>query len=340
MDSSGPATFVRKPLSAIGGFFSVEFVYVIGFLLGTVEVLWGVTTDFSVVPALVDEHELTEANAIFFGADKAARVIGPTIGGLAIAAVGSVSAMWVAALAFLPTLAVFWLMPPLLDTVRDRPPLTVPNVMREIGEGFAYVWRTPVLRALIVVMSLANLGGVGLRTLVLYVLREEQHLDEITIGIALSLSGLALVAGSILAPRVLSGRPMGHSMVGSALVAGIAGVLTALTGDWRLIAAGFTAREIAWQAFVIYAFIPRQRVPAHLRGRANGAFRTIVLISNSASPAVLSAIVVIASSPVAFAVAGALSIASAVVGAVSPLREYAARESLEPDAVTPNGVRA
>ena len=90
---------------------------------------------------------------------------------------------------------------------------------------------------------------------------------------------------------------------------------------------------------MIYAFIPRQRVPAHLRGRANGAFRTIVLISNSASPAVLSAIVVIASSPVAFAVAGALSVASAVVGAVSPLREYAARESVEPD-VAPNGVRA
>jgi len=278
------------------------------------------------VPALVAENELTEANAIFFGADKFARVIGPTVGGLAIAAFGTVSAMWVAALAFLPTLTLFWLMPPLLDAVHDRAPLTIANVAREIGDGFAYVWRTPVLRALIVVMSLANLGGVGLRTLVLYVLREEQHLDEITIGVALSLSGLALVAGSVLAPRVLRGRPMGHSMIGSALIAGVAGIATALAGDWRLIAAGFTAREIAWQAFVIYAFIPRQRVPAHLRGRANGAFRTIVLISNSASPAVLSAIVVIASSSVAFAVAGALSVASAFVGAASPLRQYALRE--------------
>src|SRR5437879_7551000 len=98
-------------------------------------------------------------------------------------------------------------MPPLLDAVHDRAPLTIANVAREIGDGFAYVWRTPVLRALIVVMSLANLGGVGLRTLVLYVLREEQHLDEITLGVALSLSGLALVAGSVLAPGVLRGRP-------------------------------------------------------------------------------------------------------------------------------------
>jgi len=66
-----------------------------------------------------------------------------------------------------------------------------------------------------------------------------------------------------------------------------------------------------------------------MRGRANGAFRTVVLISNSASPAVLSAIVVVASSAVAFAVAGALGLASAAVAAVTPLRDYAVRE---PDA--------
>jgi hypothetical protein len=63
-----------------------------------------------------------------------------------------------------------------------------------------------------------------------------------------------------------------------------------------------------------------------MRGRANGAFRTVVLISNSASPAVLSAIVVVASSAVAFAVAGALAITSAAVATLTPLRDYAVRE--------------
>ncbi len=326
-DAASALLTVTIPLSAILGFFSVEFLYVIGFLLGTVEVLWGVTTDFSVVPALVNEDELTDANAIFFGADRFARVLGPTVGGLAFAAFGGVGAMWIAALAFLPTLAVFWRMPPLLDRERAASAaLTLGNVAREIGEGFAYVWRQPVLRSLLVVMSLANLGGVGLRTLMLYVLQEEQHLDEITIGLALSLSGLAVVASSVLVPRLTAGRPMGHSMVASAALAGGATAVTALLGDWRLITAGFTAREVAWQAFVIYTFIPRQRVPAHLRGRANGAFRTIVLVSNSASPAVLSAIVVAASSAAAFAVAGGLSLLAAAIGAASPLRDYAARE--------------
>jgi predicted MFS family arabinose efflux permease len=326
-DAASALLTVTIPLSAILGFFSVEFVFVIGFLLGTVEVLWGVTTDFSVVPALVEERELTDANAVFFTADRFSRVIGPTLGGLAIAAFGTVSAMWIAALAFLPTLAFFWRMPPMHTVVAERP-LTVANVAREIGEGFAYVWQQPILRWLLVVMSLANLGGVGLRTLILYVLREEQHLDEITIGVALSVSGLAMVAGSVIAPRLARGRPMGQSMIASAAVSGLAALASALTHDWRLITAGFTAREIAWQLFIIYAFIPRQRVPAQLRGRANGAFRTIVLVSNSASPAVLSAIVVLASSAAAFATAGALALAAAGVAAVTPLRDYALRESV------------
>ena len=128
-------------------------------------------------------------------------------------------------------------MPPLFNTAPAERPLTFANVAREIGEGFTYVWRSPILRWLLVVMSLANLGGVGLRTLILYVLREEQHLDEITIGIALSLSGLAMVAGSILAPRMARGRPMGQSMIASIVVSGLAALAASFTHDWRFIVA-------------------------------------------------------------------------------------------------------
>jgi len=269
-DLASLALTAAIPLSALSGAFSVELLYVFGFLLGTVEVLWGVTTDFSVVPALVDEHELTEANSIFFAADGAARVIGPTVGGLAIAAMGSVNAMWFATLAFLPTLAVFYRMPPSYLSSKDAlAPLTLPNVLREIGEGFAFVWRLKILRWLLVVMSIANLGGVGLRTLMIYVLREEQHLDQVTIGLALSLSGGLTILSSLIAPRLARGRPMGHSMIATIAASGLGSFVAAITQDWRAIVAGFTVRELGWQAFIIYAFIPRQRdVPARLRGRA------------------------------------------------------------------------
>src|SRR3989475_12201719 len=125
------------PVSFAAGVFSLDLLYVIGFLLGTVEVAWGVTTDFSVIPALVDPDELTSANAAYFGIDRTARILGPTLGGLAIAAFGTVNAMWIAALAFLPTLIVFTLMPPIDLLLGERAPITVRNIASELAEGFA-----------------------------------------------------------------------------------------------------------------------------------------------------------------------------------------------------------
>ncbi|MGH2499047.1 MAG: MFS transporter, partial [Candidatus Limnocylindria bacterium] len=41
------------PLSVATGTFSLVLLYAVAFLLGAVEVVWGVTADFSVVPSLV-----------------------------------------------------------------------------------------------------------------------------------------------------------------------------------------------------------------------------------------------------------------------------------------------
>ena len=312
------------PLSVAAGVFSLSLLYVIGFLLGTVEVAWGVTTDFSVVPALVEPDELTSGNAAYFGVDRAARVVGPTIGGLAMAAFGTANAMYIASLAFVPTLVVFFLMPPIYETGREAgAPLTARVIANELAEGFAFVWRSQILRWLLVLMFIANLGGQGIQTVLLYVLREENHLDELTIGLALSAAGAVTIISSFAAPRLAQGRPLGQTLLGSVAAAGAVLALTALARDWRLVVAGFAARETTWTSFIIYAFVPRQReVPARIRGRANGAFRTIVLISNSASPAFLSTVVLVAGSSLAFAVAGLLALLAVVVTYFTPLRRY------------------
>src|SRR5436190_1604035 len=229
------------PVSVAVGVFSLNLLYVIGFLLGTVEVAWGVTTDFSVVPALVEPDELTSANAAYFGVDRSAR----------------------------------------------------------------------------------NLGQQGVQTLVLYVLREENQLSGVTIGLALSLAGVVTVLASFIAPRLAQGRPLGHTLLGSTALAGLVMAATALAHDWRLIVAGYAARETAWMGFIIYAFVPRQReVPARIRGRANRAFRTIVIIANSVSAPFLSAIVVWTNSATAFAVAGASALLAVAVTYFTPLRDY------------------
>jgi predicted MFS family arabinose efflux permease len=317
------ALTLALPLSVAAGVFSLTLLYIIGFLLGTVEVAWGVTTDFSVIPALVEPDELTSANAAYFGIDRAARVVGPTIGGIAIAALGTANAMYIAALAFVPTLFVFFLMPPIYDVHRPSAAITPANIANEMADGFRFVFQNRVLRWLLVLMFIANLGQQGIQTLVLYVLREENRLDEVTIGVALSLAGAVTVLASFIAPRLARGRPLGHTLLGSVTAAGVIMSLTALARDWRVIVGAFAVRETAWMSFIIYAFVPRQReVPPHIRGRANGAFRTLVLIANSFSAPFLSFVVAIASSSVAFAVAGASALLAVAVTYFTPLREY------------------
>ena len=63
-----------------------------------------------------------------------------------------------------------------------------------------------------------------------------------------------------------------------------------------------------------------------LRGRVNGAFRTLILISNTASPALLSTIAATRGTSDAFAVAGLLGLAAVGVSALGPLRHYDIRD--------------
>jgi len=332
-DVLSAALMTIVPLSVTLGAFSLELLYVVAFLLGTVEVLWGVTADFSVLPSLVEEHELTAANAAYLGADRGARVIGPLLGGTTIAALGGgvaadAAVLWIAAFAYLPTFVVFLRMPPLLERSHVTASLTPANVAREVGQGFSFIWRSPILRALCVLMFVSNLGGVGIQTLLLFVLKVEQGLDAATIGLALSLTGVLTIAGSVGAPLLARGRPLGQTMLGVVTFAALASVAAAFARDWRLLVAAVAARQTAWAAHIVYVFVPRQReVPASLRGRVNGSFRTIILIANASSPALLSWIQAVAGSPAAFSVAGACMAVAVGVTYFSPLRAYDIRET-------------
>jgi MFS family permease len=328
---------VAIPLSVIAGVFSLGLLYGLAFLLGTVEVVWGITSDFSIVPALVHADELTDANATYLTADRIARIVGPSLGGLAVGALavgssfGSANALWLSAVLYVPSLLVFLRMPPLNDVdPASVAPLTAANLRSEVGEGFTFIWRSTVLRALFVLMFISNLGSQGMNTLLLFVLREQYKLDAVTIGLALSFTGVIQIFGSAFAPRLARGRPLGLTMLIVVTVAALSSGAAAFARTWQTVVLAVTGRQLAWSAHIVYAFIPRQReVPASLRGRVNGAFRTLILISNTASPAFLSTIAATSSTSVAFAAAGALGLLSVAVSALGPLRKYDIRDARE-----------
>src|SRR5207245_6214518 len=156
-----------------------------------------------------------------------------------------------ASLAFVPTLFVFFLMPPIYDLHRPTARITPRVIGSEMADGFRFVFENRILRWLLVLMFIANLGQQGIQTLLLYVLREENGLDEVSIGLALSLAGAVTVLASFIAPRLARGRPLGHPLLGSAAAAGALVSAWRAALRWPLLVAGFAARETAGVGFII-----------------------------------------------------------------------------------------
>ena len=305
------------------GAFSLWAIYALEFLAEAFGATWALVTDFSVIPSLVGESELTQANAVYLGTDHGVRAIGPALAGLAIATIGIPAALAITGVSFLATATVIFFMPAGYK-LADRPaPFTLARFAGEVGEGFGYVLRHPILRALGILMFVANLGGAGLQTIVLYYLREELALDPGAIGVALSFTGLAGIGGAVIAPRLAQGRPLGTTMVGVATLAALFTAIATYTADVRAVIVGVGGRSFTQAAHIVYAYLPRQReIPPRLRGRANGAFRQMILIGNALSPAALAATVDRFGTSTAFAVASTLMLLAAVITYFSPLRAY------------------
>jgi predicted MFS family arabinose efflux permease len=324
-DAIGLVMTAAIPLAVATSLFSLQLLYVLAFALGAAGLFWHLTVDFTVVPALVADDELTTANSLYLSADRAGEIAGPAIAGIAIAAIGTTGALWISAALFLPTLVLFVAMPPLRrarSTATE--PLSLGLVGREMGAGFTYIWRSRILRWLLVLVFFMNLGNNGIGVLIVYVLREENALPPLTIGLAIAAIGVLQILGSLAAPVLARGRPLGRSMLAITATMSMSAVLASLARDWRLLLGAIGVRQAAAGAHYVYTFLPRQvEVPNVLRGRVNGAFRTIILFATTASPALLSAIQAASSSSVAFATAGALGLAGTAIAFWSPLRDYA-----------------
>ncbi len=322
-DAGQAAAYVVLALAVITGSFALWHVYVLTFIAEAFGATWALVTDFSVVPSLVDEHELTQANAVYLGTDRGVRAVGPALAGLAIATVGIPAALVVTAISYLATMTVIFFMPAAYRLDERPAPFTLRGFGAEVAEGFSYVLRHPILRALGVLMFVANLGGTGVQTILLYYLREEVGLDASAIGLALSVLGAAAIVGAATAPAMARGRPLGETMLRTVTIASVATAIATFTADYRVVLAGVAGRQFAQAAHVVYVFLPRQReIPPRLRGRANGAFRQMIIVGNAMSPALLGAIVDRAGTAFALAAASVLMLAATAITYFSPLRAY------------------
>jgi NRE family putative nickel resistance protein-like MFS transporter len=148
------------------------------------------------------EGQLVRALAVTETTHQALHTIGPAIGGLAVFLFGARNAFFLDAASFIIA-ATFQAG----IASRGRPPATTSNALRDVTEGFAAVFRTPAVRAYVLLSAAIALGSGGIVALLLVYIRDVLGRPEGLYGLALSVAG----AGTVVISLVIAARDEHHA---------------------------------------------------------------------------------------------------------------------------------
>lgn len=149
-----------------------------GVVFGTVDAVFLPAIN-TLVPRLIPSDRLPAANALMQGTAQLMTTVGPAVAGIAIAVIGVGAAFAIDAVSFAIAAFALWLvrsgstpgrfesspeaMPsePSADVVTANPPATEPSVLASLVQGIRVVLGDPVMRAIVIVSTAANLAFTG-----------------------------------------------------------------------------------------------------------------------------------------------------------------------------------
>lgn len=313
----------RVVIVAQAGAMVVAFVLALLTLTGTAQVwqifalasLLGVINAFDIpgrhalLPALVPAADLTGAIALYAAIFNGARIVGPALAGLLVAAVGEGWCFFGNGASYLAVLGALLLM-----RVAPRAPRTehVP-ALTQLREGFAFAGGTWPVRSLLVVAAAVGLGGGP------YVALMPIFADRIlgggphSLGLLMGAAGLGAVAGTI----VLASRgraPLLWRWVARALVGfGALIVLFALSRHFWLSAALLVGVGFCLLlGFTTVNTLLQSHLPDQLRGRVMAIYSMTVMGATPIGALAGGALAELVGAPAAAATGGIIAVGAGI----------------------------
>ena len=263
------------PLAAFSGVLRIEYLYVISFFTGALNITSEVA-GMAILPSLVEKEYLVEGNSKIAATDSAATIAGPGLSGFLVQILTAPAAIIFDAVSFVLSGIIVW---------RIRAPETAPlkkerqSVWAEIVEGLSFVYKNPILRPLSESIALHFLFMLIISTIfTLYAVRELK-VEPLPLGLIFSAMGFGLLFGAFFVKKLTASFGQGNLMIFATLLNACACLLIPLasgaTAIFVLIAAHFLL-AFGIQIHGINLMSLRQAItPDHLQGRMNGSFRFI-----------------------------------------------------------------
>jgi len=305
-------------LAALSATHTVEVwhIVVLALLLGCSNAV-DMPTRQSFVIEMVGRGDVGNAVALNSAMFNGARVVGPAIAGLTIAAFDISFAFFLNGLSFLAVLASLLAMreAELAPAIRTAMPRTVRAVVANLTEGLSYVRRTRAVLLAVSVVGLVATAGMNFSVVVPPLARDVLASDAQGYGFLMTATGVGSLSAAL--GVAFLGRPGVRVLVGGAIVLGLLELALGLSRWMPLslacmfgIGAGGISMAMTANTTIQLA------VPDALRGRVMAVYTTVFAGSTPIGGLVFGAIAGAAGAAEAILVGGLVAFGVAVAAAI------------------------
>jgi MFS family permease len=256
-------------------YFKVINVHEIVFLaLGTgIAMSLNTPTYQALVPQLVPREDLTNAIALNSAQFNMSRVLGPTLGGFAMALFGVAGNFFLNGLSFLAVLVA-------LTRIRYAEPAAPQEgrLWEKLKQGFAYVFRHSAMSSLVLLVAIGSLLAIPYLTFVPYFARDVLASDEPGLGVLMACSGAGAFLGAITIASLAHLRRRGLFVVRAS--AGFYAAIIAFTFSRNFYLSGLLLSVAGYCMIISVATINsllQHLAEDHMRGRVMSIYSTAFL---------------------------------------------------------------
>jgi MFS family permease len=265
----------------------IWLLYVVMFVYGIGNGLFD-SAQAALIPSMISDDVLPEANAVLQTARQIARLISPLVGAGMFTTLGAHSVVVLDSVSFVVAALLLWL----IRAEEERPEPSGNHWRAEFVEGAQHIRSHPALRRMTIAMF-AAMAVWGFFETIFFAVLDSVHRSPSFFGVLMTLQGVGAVIAGPTAALVL--RRIGETLTAavSLLIFAAAAALlipawlpTALAGCFLI---GF---GLPW-TIVGFTTLIQRRTPSRLRGRAYAAFDVVTNSPQMASTGYGAALIIV-----------------------------------------------